>query len=248
MPNIGHFVPPNLKRDFYHGVGGHKRTRHNGLDPYGFSTEGLVLYLPLWALKDSAYKSVDAYKTTVTVTGATNIWLPNGRNFTSGTPDYIELASESMMNFVAGDFSIIMRLKFDVKDIHQYLFVRGLLNTDGYVLYSDATNFIALATSQTAVAQYSYTVADTITTATWYTIGVSRAGTSVKIYLDGADATNTSGSHTNPVTASRTVKIGIYDDKASDPFDGTIQDLFVYNRALAVSEHLDTHNRLKWRT
>jgi len=52
----------------------------NGYAPNDFIVDSsLVLYLPLYLLKGSKFKSVDAYKRTATVTGA--VWGPTGRLF-----------------------------------------------------------------------------------------------------------------------------------------------------------------------
>ena len=76
--HIDAFIPPDL-RDMFYRHPTRPYAWNNGLDPYGFLTEGLSLYLPLWALKDSAFKSVDANRYTATVTGA--LWQPDGRLF-----------------------------------------------------------------------------------------------------------------------------------------------------------------------
>ena len=246
--SIRRFVPLHLKRDFYHGVGGHSGTRHNGLDPYGWTTNGLVLYLPLWALKDSAFKSVDAYKTTATVSGATCIWLPNGRNFTTATPDYIEIlaAASTRLDFTSGDFSLVARVKIDVYEQHHNVFVRGLFDADGYEFRISVNGQLYFRTNQAAANQVSSSAAGDIVAATWYTIGVSRSGTSVKLYRNGVDRTTTSGTHINPLTSPKNLRIGANDTGAL-PLDGIIQDVFAYNRALSAGEHLDIHKRLSWR-
>ncbi len=82
--SIEEFIPLDLRREFYQNSDPkYKYSISNGLDPYGFSTDGLVLYLPLWALKDDSFKSIDAYKHTATVTGA--LWRPDGRFFDGAT-------------------------------------------------------------------------------------------------------------------------------------------------------------------
>jgi len=99
--SIDHFVPANLRDMFYrHPMPEYKYAIHDGYDPYGFSTEGLVLYLPLWALKGDSIKSVDAYKHTGTVTGAS--WRPNGRYF-DGTDDRIMCGNIAQFQFERTD-------------------------------------------------------------------------------------------------------------------------------------------------
>lgn len=215
------------------------------LHSYNPIPKGCVLYLPLWALKGSAFKSVDAYKHTATVTTAT--WQPNGRNFVAATPDYIELAAESVMNFTSGDFSIVVRIKIDDLTNNPVVCCRGLFNTDGYYLQAFSNGRVHCLTNQGAAQQSSGSSLLSVAINNSYTLGASRVGASIKIFINGVDDTNIVGAHTNPATSARTMKIGTYDNKVTSPFDGIIQNVLVYNRSLSAGEHLDIHNRLSWR-
>ncbi len=76
--SIDYFIPPQLRGMFYRNpYEKAKYARRDGVDPYSLSTNGLVLYLPLWALKNSTVESVDAHKYPFTATGA--LWSPDGR-------------------------------------------------------------------------------------------------------------------------------------------------------------------------
>ena len=92
--SIEQFIPANLRGMFYRNpIPQYRYAIHDGYDPYGFSTDGLVLYLPLWALNNggtNSIQSVDAYKTTCDITGA--LWRPNGREL-DGVDDNIQLTS-----------------------------------------------------------------------------------------------------------------------------------------------------------
>ena len=82
-------------------------------------------------------------------------------------------------------------------------------------------------------------------TGTWYTVGVSRDGAAARIYVNGVDEVRVEGTHINPLTSARSAKIGIHDDKASNPFDGQIEFLRIFGGiALSASEHLAYHNAL----
>lgn len=102
------YIPPDLRRIFYKNPA-RIHASHNGLDPYGFSTEGLVLYLPLWALQNNVgFKSVDAYKHTITPSGA--FWTPEGFSF-DGTDDIITIPDHAALQFGTGDFTVIIWMK-----------------------------------------------------------------------------------------------------------------------------------------
>lgn len=83
--HIDQFIPRDLRGMFYRNPHPENKYRVvDGKDPYGFSTKGLVLYLPLWALKGSSFKSVDAYKHTCTPSGTTKFWTPTGWDLAGG--------------------------------------------------------------------------------------------------------------------------------------------------------------------
>ncbi|KKK51356.1 hypothetical protein LCGC14_3115780, partial [marine sediment metagenome] len=87
--SVDQFIPSHLREMFYNNpIPQYKYATHDGYDPYGFSTDELVLYLPLWALKGSTFKSVDAYEHVNTVAGA--LWKPNGRDF-DGSDDMVTI-------------------------------------------------------------------------------------------------------------------------------------------------------------
>lgn len=246
--SIDQFIPANLRGMFYkHPMPEYKYAIHDGYAPYGFSTDGLVLYLPLWALGDSSFKSVDAYKHTATVTTAT--WQPNGRDFNSATPDYIEIpATATQLDFTSEDFSFVIRIYFSTIGAKQTPLNKGIFTTGGYFIHVTAASSFQLYTNQVAATQKSGSVNGSISALTWYTLGISRSGASVKVYKNGVDFTALTEVHIDPVSTPEPFLIGIRDDKVTDPFDGIIQTILAYSRALSAGEHLDTHNKLSWRT
>lgn len=216
-----------------------------------------ILYLPLWK-KDHGESgdsiiSSDGHGHKCTATGV--LWTPSGGDFNAGTPSYIELASETVMDFTSGDFSIIMRMKFGVIDTIMRPLVRGEPTADGWWFYKPADNTIQFFTAQSG-AQQSVTSSTSVTTDIWYTLGFSRSGigsgaagaSGIVIYINGTNDTPILGNHTDPATCARTLKIGIRDNKTGNPFDGIIQDVLVYNKTLSASAQQHIHNILEWRT
>ena len=233
------FVPPNLRSFFKDN-----RNRSNGKNPYGFSTVGLVLYLPFWALQNNvAFQSIDVYGSTCDVTTA--IWTPSGREFTSATPDYIEVTCPQC-NFIGEDFSLVARLKVTDVSARRWIFTRGITNTDGWDCYFENTGRFAFETCQ-ATSQQTQSSVGSIVNGNMYTVGFSRVGTAATIYINGADDTNSAETHIDPLTSARTAKIGVYDNKTGYPYGGLMSDILVYNRALSAGEHAEIHNSLVWR-
>ena len=245
--SIDQFIPAHLRDMFYkNSEPEYKYAISNGYAPYGFSTEGLVLYLPLWALKGDAFKSIDPFGHECDVTGAT--WGSQGRTFDGD--DYIEITNEvnSVLNFTDGDFSIIARVYFDDLSSKPIFVTRGVYNGDGYLIQARDTGSLDFYTNQFGGAQKTTSAVDEVTTNTWYTVGVSRSGASVAIYKDGVDVTSAPDSHIDPDSSARSTKIGVHDDKSSFLLDGTISEVQFYDKALSTAGHLSIHNHLKWRT
>lgn len=189
------------------------------------------------------------YRSHGAITGATWATGLHGKclDFNPATPSYVEIpASHTQLNFTSESFSIVIRIKVDDLSTIRNLFQRGLGPGDGYywlIQMNGAMNFLTYAG---AVGQTSASSVGSIATGNWYTVGISRTGASVRVYVNGVDDTSVAGVHIDPLTCARTAKIGIHDDKANRPFDGKIEFLRVFGGiALSASEHLAYHNALK---
>ncbi len=220
--------------------------RQKSIWSYNPSPTGCVLYLPLWHpnLSGPVFKDISTGGHTATVTTAT--WTTLGRDFESGTPDYIEVPAATL-NFIAGAFSINMWVNFETVSANQNLICRGLTNTDGWRMIATSTDRLQFFTFQAAAEQNSFTDRDLFATGTWYHFGVTRSGTSVKLYINGAANVSGVGSHTNPKTSARTVKIGVYDDKSTNPFDGVMGEISVNEGAFSAEGEADYYNKTKFR-
>ena len=168
-------------------------------------------------------------------------------DFNPATLDYVEIpASFTQLDFTSEKFSLVVRFKVDDLTNNRYFITRGLANTDGYRLRVNVNGSLWFFTSQVAAEQNTQSSAADIATGTWYTAGLSRSGTAVTLYKNGADVTSVSGTHTDPVTCARSAKIGIYDNKAGNPFDGKIEFFRIFGDiALPAEAHLWFHNQLK---
>jgi len=206
-----------------------------------------VLYLPLYRLDGASFTSADGHGHTCTVTSAT--WGMQGRNFNSATPDYIEIpATSTQFNFTSGDFSIIMAVKLDSLAAIVELFCRGAFQVDGWRFAINAAGGLFLTTNQTPAANQDTSSSNGDIVATnWHTVGATRAGAAVKLYKNGVDVTSATNTHVNPTTCARTAKIGVYDDKVSNPLDGIIGEVCIYNRALTPIEIQQNYIQTCWR-
>ena len=242
--SIEQFIPANLRGLFYkHPMPEYKYAIHDGYDPYGFSTKGLVLYLPLWALKDDGFKSVDAYKHTATVTGAT--WQPDGRLFDGGT-DLIDCGKATPINNLS-EFSWLTWVHITtwtsgrrVADKANKVLQLGTVGGNQFVVIivgagddarSDTTDFYSLST--------------------WYLVGVSYSFAGDKkpyIYVNGALANQDQVASGGALSAEATASLILGNRNAGDRGVAcTIGEQWLYNRALPAGEQAHNYNCTAWR-
>ena len=210
---------------------------------------------------DSEKMKVTATGTTLTVirgyasvsaTHDTNadirVWIPNNGAITgatwevlsSGLPilrydgdnDYIDGGTNSLLNFTTGAFTISIWVKPANLAQYAFLFCRGLDKVDGYYLAQNSAGLV-FATSQALVAQVTSAV--NCVSTSWQNIMVVRDGASVRLLVNGVDVVSSAGTHINPTTSARSLKIGVYDNLAYD-YTGLGATVTVFNGALAVAE------------
>uniref|UniRef100_A0A6M3XQ34 Putative lectin/glucanase superfamily protein n=1 Tax=viral metagenome TaxID=1070528 RepID=A0A6M3XQ34_9ZZZZ len=187
------------------------------------------------------------YRAHGTISGADWATGAHGKclDFDSSVPDFVKIpASYTHLNFISEDFSIICRVYPDDISSQPELFGRGRNNNEGYYLWVYSNGAIYFRTNQSGARQDTISSAGDISTGAWYTVGVSRDGAAAAIYLNGVDVTATAATHVDPATCSRAAYIGVYDDEALLAFDGKIEFLRIFGRALPASEHLAYHNAL----
>lgn len=190
----------------------------------------------------SRYRSHGAITTATWAAGLHGYCL----DFVAANPDYVVIpAAHTQLNFTAEDFSIVMRVKADLLPGLSWLFARGRIANDGYYVVFDNTGVVNFYTIQGAANQITISNAALIVAGAWTTVGVSRAGASVRLYKNGVDDVAIAGGHIDPRTSARSAKIGVHDDLATFPLDGKIEFLRIFGGiALAASEHLAWHNAL----
>jgi len=250
--SIHQYIPPDLRRVFYKNPNA-RHASQNGHDPYGFTTNGLVLYLPLWALNNggtNSIQSVDAYRHTGTITGA--LWQPDGR-LLDGTDDCINCGANAALGEIA-DFSFMAWVNFDVIDRLEYIGFKGIESPYAdfaWRLLKDTEEKIQLQGSNGVDAFTVTKISDTTVAATtWYLLGFSYSsnGGNAIIYRQGvADGT---GAITGNMNANTTMGLylGCRKRGTSDNFlKGYEAEVWYYNRVLTASEFLLNYTATMWR-
>ena len=209
-----------------------------------------VLYLPLYRLDGTSFRSADGVGHTCTVTGAS--WTPQGRSYDAVPDDYITCGDLTRFQF-SGDFTAWAWVsmpalpgaasyprifcKQDTVSPYPGWFLR-LQATTGYWLFS-------LTDSAANNMGASYAVPPTLNTS-YFVAGV-RSGSTANIYING----NIVGTATNALVGSvAAVGYPLYvgsNRSAADRWTGYIKEAGLNSRALTPLEIQNIFLATKWR-
>ncbi|KKN22970.1 hypothetical protein LCGC14_0909730 [marine sediment metagenome] len=247
--SIDRYIPPQLRNTFYKNTN-RRYMRNDGLDPYSFSTKGLVLYLPLWALNNggtNSIQSVDAYKHSCSVTGA--LWQPDGR-LLDKNDDWITVPNHSALP-KAGDLTHLLWYKPTSVFSSYNLLDCSSTNVDGWVLQGqnvDSGN-LAYGNYRSGAGDFLDTAGTNgLTAGSWGFIAITYevSITTGKIYIDKVIG-DTEVAMTAAVTNSRDIRMGASLVTGAQDSDGILGEYWLYNRVLSVAEMEHTYNVTAWR-
>lgn len=253
--SIDQFIPAHLRDMFYHHpMPQYKYAIHDGYAPYSFPTKGLVLFLPLWALKGNPIKSVDAYKHTGTVTGT--LWRPDGRWF-DGLDDKISCGNHASLQ-ITNNMTVISRIKtpavfpattgaaFSAFNIFMGKYLSAGNQRSWYIGLSNAEvdgdrDNIAIGYGDAAdgTAEGTFYWSTDLTAATEYHVALTFASGTHVLYVDGAVKSITTFSGATPATlfnSSDNLWVGAFQGGTSGYFLNIKHEDWIYNRALAPAE------------
>lgn len=108
---------------------------------------------------------------------------------------------------------------------------KGAFENAGYYEQIEPDGTMYFATNQSGAVQASATNAGAITTGAWYQITNVRNGASVKLYINGIDATTSSATHINPDSSGENFALGFYIDNPGVATNGTLDELEISNIA-----------------
>lgn len=188
------------------------------------------------------------YRSHGTITGAS--WAAGlhgySLDFNPAIPDYVVISADyTQLDFTSEKFSLIARVYIDDLSAHRTLMMRGAAGVSGWYSYIHSTGKLVVSTNQAAAIQNSMSTVGGIAAGAWYTLGFSRDGASILIYVNGSEDTPTAGVHIDPTTSAIDATIGVRNDLATQPYDGHMEFLRIFGGvALAASEHKAWHNAL----
>lgn len=187
------------------------------------------------------------YRSNATLVGPTWQLSPDGKLhlYYDGVNDYsIVLDAAPQIGFTTQEFSIILLFRTVADGVEQHIFCKGALVTDGWALILDGSRQFGFRTYQAAALQQSFTAFGGAAINTTYTLGITRIGASIRVYLDGVDATVVAQNHIDPDPSARTPKIGINDNLVTQPVKGWISPIKVFSEGLTPAQQLAWHNAL----
>lgn len=254
--SIDRFIPPQLRNTFYKGYP-YRQGRNNGIGPYDFPVNGLVGYFPLWALKDGSFRSVDAFKHTCSVTGAT--WGLQGRTFDS-IDDLINCGSNAILDDLGASSFVFWINPTSLGELNAGRLIHKRTVTDDVAgLIISLTNDAPTATLYFArdyVTTDLFVVAadSVITLGQWQMATVtwdgSTTATNVHIYINDSEVTY----QTQTDGVGNLVSDAAYDliigntPAGARTYHGTIGEVLVYkNHILTAGEVKQIYNSTRWR-
>lgn len=166
-------------------------------------------------------------------------------DFNSAVPDYVLVpAAYTQLNFISEDFSFVIRFRADSIANAPAILCRGSWEASGYYLRIESDGNLEYTHNQDGDRQRAISSDGDIAINTWYTVGMTRDGKSVKLYKNGVDITLTAEDFEDPLTSALNFIIGGYGTGPMINLDGKFEFLRIFGRALPASEHLAWHNVL----
>jgi len=159
-----------------------------------------------------------------------------------GTNDWLSCLAASCvdLNFSnTSDFSGVAWIFPTTATKARYILCKmDFVNYRGYYFYlsSDASPSLSLGVGGNAT-----NTSQIIVRSSWSCVGFRRAGTSVRLYVNGRDATNNAQSHTCEASG-KNLYMG-NSDSLNNQWAGYLWGLRIWNRALSPAEHMEIFNR-----
>ena len=159
-----------------------------------------------------------------------------------GSNDYLTRATDTDFDFGTGSFSIAgwFRHVSAISGTDILLSYAGAVDGVGYKVYMNASGNICFGIDDTAGSfpEDAACSSDDYSDSRWHHFEAVKDGTtSITIYIDGQEVdSNASLGSVATLNASSTLYIGIDADGSSNPWDGFLDNMFVYNYARTAAQ------------
>jgi hypothetical protein len=178
----------------------------------------------------------------------------NSAYYFNGTNAYIDFGQDSAINNITGNFTLsywvnptaIGGCTFASYSSQSGSSWRFISNIGGTATSgSPASGAVSIAFMSGGAWQGSNTVANTISFNQWTHVAFTRNGTSMSTYINGIlnnTVTVSSGSISNPISPPATTRLGMNFPSNSSYYQGSLDDIAIYGRALSQSEITQLYN------
>jgi len=153
-----------------------------------------------------------------------------------GDGDYVDVADDAELRLTNWTISAWI-YPLDVSGRH-LIIGKGIHSSSPYRNYEIETNGAVLnALFENSTGNDSTLLqGGTISTNTWYHIAYTKNSSTHEIYVDGISVDSDSVSIIPDTSSGSNLIIGKYDAGSINPFNGTIDDVMIFNRSLSASE------------
>jgi uncharacterized repeat protein (TIGR02543 family) len=205
----------------------------------GLSQNSLI---SLWRAENNALDSIgNNHGTLYGGTGFTTGHIGQGFNF-DGIDDYVKIPANGNLAFGTGDFTVEFWVKSATNDDHH----RPLISNRRDISPSGTYNMWSIEIYKTANQVEFHDGVDIKLTATnllvntsWNHVAVTRSGSTLKMFINGVASGSTTitndFSEANDIYIGRDILYGT-NDLGGKSFQGAIDEVAFYNRAIAVNE------------
>jgi hypothetical protein len=214
--------------------------------------DGLVLCLDAANTKSypgsgTSWVDLSGNRNNVTTSGGPTFNSANGGSIVfDGTDDY---ASKTSINVSYLTIDIWARWTQFFSDSNGHALVSNSNSaTNGYLLYQSTTspyNKIQAFVYGSSINAFKSN--STLSTGVWYNIGFTYNGSTNNIYLNGVLDNSVAATVGTIAASSANFIIGATYTIGSNPFNGNVANVKLYNRALSASEILQNYNATKGR-
>ena len=160
-----------------------------------------------------------------------------GRAFSfDGTNRYVEVPDSANLS-LTGPLTLEARIKLNTNTVQQAIIEKyDVPGLNGYLLrVLNGKLSFALCNANLNGANQPVNGATTITTGVWHHVAAVYDGTMIKVYLDGV-LDGSAPANFAPTNGATSLKIGARGDDAATRFNGLMDDVRIYNRALSEAE------------
>ncbi|MFA7171216.1 MAG: LamG domain-containing protein [Candidatus Paceibacterota bacterium] len=165
-----------------------------------------------------------------------------------GVDDYVDCGDDESLNFGTGDFSVELWFKSSTggSGTNRFIVTKyGTGYTQSYMFYQDTGDqfVFRIIDLNVGIKVISY---DDYNDGIWHNAIGIRNGDNLYLYVDGILVDSNTGAATYNISNDRKLRIGARDiDSSLLPFNGSIDDVRIYNRALSEDEIRQLYNQKK---